>query len=145
MRNRDDQAPYRKAALLVLASLDISPQETSEALRLERGTLREEFGPDLDANWHLVEERVEGVFSQMAKLNDEIQAVSPRWKMSRMAPVDRSILRLGFWDILHGGYNAWAVINDCVELAKDYGEKGTPAFVNGLLDQMCKNHGISIL
>jgi len=143
MTSRDDQMLYRRAALLALTGLDISPQDTEDALRLDRATLCE-LGPDLDKNWHLVEERVRGVHSMFKSLNDAIQEVSPRWKLSRMASVDRSLLRLGFWEILHGGYPAFSVINDCVDLAKEYGEKGTPAFVNGLLDQMCRNHEISV-
>lgn len=144
MKLRDDQGQYRRAALLVLSSLDISPQDVDDALRFERGTLKDELGGGIDANWHLVEERVLGVFKNMAGLNEEIQRVSPRWKLGRMAPVDRSILRLGFWEVLHGGYPAFSVINDCVDLAKEYGEKGTPAFVNGLLDQVCRDHKISV-
>ena len=36
------------------------------------------------------------------------------------------------------------VINACVELGKLYGEKDTPGFINGLLDQLCKNHKIKV-
>lgn len=143
MTSRDDQMLYRRAALLALAGLDIAPQSPEDALRLDRATLSE-LGGDLDKNWHLVEERVLGVHSMLKSLNEAIQEVSPRWKLSRMASVDKSLLRLGFWEILHGNYPAFSVINDCVDLAKEYGEKGTPAFVNGLLDQMCRNHEISI-
>ena len=61
-----------------------------------------------------------------------------------MATIDRNILRLGAWELLSGDQPPRAVINACIELGKDYGEQGTPAFINGLLDELCRRHEIPI-
>lgn len=146
---QDDFATARQAALLVLCALDISASSVEQALLdfpaslADQETLADRAS-EVRAQWKAVEARVRGVHGHLDALNDEIRKVSPRWKIERMAPVDRSILRLGFWEILHGEVAPLVAINGCVELAKLYGEKGTPAFVNGLMDQMCQNHGISI-
>ena len=70
--------------------------------------------------------------------------MSPHWKLERMASIDRNILRLGAWEILTNHRSPIVVINACVELGKLYGEKDTPGFINGLLDQLCKNHKIKV-
>lgn len=91
-----------------------------------------------------VEARVSGVVTKRAELDDEIRRLSPRWRIERMAVIDRNVLRLGIWELLERKTSPIIVINACVELAKDYGEQNTPAFINGLLDQLCKDHGIEI-
>ena len=73
-----------------------------------------------------------------------ITEASARWKLSRMAVIDRNILRLGAFEILSGVTPPRDAIFDCVELAKKYGDTPTPRFVNGILDQLCRNRGIQV-
>jgi N utilization substance protein B len=94
--------------------------------------------------WQQVERSVKGVSAQLDTLNARIQALSPRWRLDRMASIDRNILRLGVWELTEQAGAPVVVLNDCIELAKEYGDKGTPAFVNGLLDQLCKNNKIAM-
>ncbi len=149
MKTNDEFAVARQAALLVLCAIDITDGDVEQALQdypaslADQETLAEHSGK-VRAQWTEVARRVRGVHAHLEELNDEIRTVSPRWKIERMAPVDRTILRLGIWEMIHGKIPPFLVINACVELAKLYGEKGTPAFVNGLLDQTCQNHQIAI-
>lgn len=94
--------------------------------------------------WSEITDRVRGVATSLDSVDEVVQAVSPRWKLSRMAKIDRNILRLGAWEILFGKLPPIAVINACVDLGKEYGEKNTPAFVNGLLDQICQDHDVAM-
>lgn len=91
-----------------------------------------------------VEFRVQGVVTKRKEIDEEIRRLSPRWRLERMAIIDRNLLRIGIWEILERVTPPIIVINACVELAKDYGERQTSAFINGLLDQLCKDHGIAI-
>ncbi|MEM1348490.1 MAG: transcription antitermination factor NusB [Myxococcota bacterium] len=133
----------RRVALWTLFAMDVTCSEPeplmtdlfSTAMDLEEGA------PEV---WEHVESRVLGVFERLDLLNEEIQELSPRWRLGRMGTIDRNLLRLGAWEILQEFRRPVEVINDCVELAKEYGEKTTPGFVNGLLDQLCKNHGIRV-
>lgn len=77
-------------------------------------------------------------------IDAEISKVSPRWRIDRMATLDRNVLRLGIWALQKDPDAAIVILNDCIELAKRYGDKGSSGFVNGLLDQFCQNHGISL-
>ncbi len=77
-------------------------------------------------------------------LDNVIRASSKRWRVDRMAVTDRNILRIGVFEILHKRLPPRDVIYDCVELAKRYGEAPSPKFVNGILDQTCKDNNISL-
>ncbi len=76
-------------------------------------------------------------------IDAEIKSVSPRWRLDRMPVVDRNLLRLGITEILYmAEVSPRSSINGCVELAKSYGEDRTRKFVNGILDQVRRNHGL---
>ena len=142
--SRPKQQRARRAALWVLYLIDVGGADPDDALATSRATMTE-LQPELADTWSLVEERVHGIFERWDEVNASVQAVSPRWKIARMAPVDRNILRLGTWEILHGQIESpVAVIDHSVELGKEYGEKNTSGFINGLLDQLCRDNDISL-
>ncbi len=64
-----------------------------------------------------------------------------KWKLSRMAAVTRSILRLAVYEILWGEVPPRAAINEAVELAKIYDDEAAPAFINGILNQIARESG----
>ncbi len=77
---------------------------------------------------------LDGVLNNMDALDEEIQAASPRWKVSRMPKVDLTILRLAAWEILHEEDVPGSVaINEAVNLASRYSEPTSGRFVNGVL------------
>ncbi len=127
----------------MLYATDVSNRPYQPVMANSR-LLIEEFAPHKEKVWTQIVERMASIYAQMDSLNAEIQALSPRWRLERMAVIDRNLLRLGTSELLSGLNPPLVTINACVELAKTYGDKTTPAFVNGLLDQFCKNHGISI-
>ena len=64
-----------------------------------------------------------------------IGAAASNWRLDRIAPVDRTILRLGAYELLGEPETPAAVVLDeAVEMAKRFGEADSPAFVNGVLD-----------
>ena len=133
----------RKVSLWVLYSIDVTGGEVDEALSLCRDSMDDiiKSNPDL---WEKVVKSVRGVSGNLTEINKAIQAVSPRWKLGRMASIDRTILRMGAWEIVHDGASPLPVINHCVDLGKEYGEKSTSGFINGLLDELCKTQGIAL-
>jgi N utilization substance protein B len=58
-----------------------------------------------------------------------------------MAAVDRNVLRLGAYEILHTDAPAAVAIDQAVELARRFGAEGSPAFVNGVLDAVAREAG----
>ncbi|RAL24697.1 transcription antitermination factor NusB [Lujinxingia litoralis] len=139
----DKQRRARRAALRTLYAIDVSGYESGQALESIRATLAEP--DDHPARyWDLVVHRVTAVIDNLSKIDEEITVLSPRWRIGRMAAVDRNLLRLGISELLEGETAPLVVINACVELAKEFGDKGTPGFINGLLDQLCQNRNITI-
>ncbi|MBQ5886351.1 MAG: transcription antitermination factor NusB, partial [Clostridia bacterium] len=74
-------------------------------------------------------------------IDAQIAQNARKWKLSRMAAVTRSILRLAVYEILWGEVPPRAAINEAVELAKLYDEEAAPAFINGILNQIAKESG----
>ncbi len=85
------------------------------------------------------EEVVKGVVSYRAVIDQKISSVAKNWSLERMAPVDLAILRIGAFELLYrDDVPLPVVINEAVEIAKRYGTKESPAFVNGLLDKIAQ-------
>ena len=61
---------------------------------------------------------------------------SENWTLSRMAPTDRNILRLGVYELTQTDTPGPVVIHEAVELAKRFGSEDSPRFVNGVLDRI---------
>ncbi len=83
---------------------------------------------------------VNGVISDQAKIDNIIQQVSEHWRISRMALVDRNILRMAVFELLCEENIAPAiVINEAIEIAKKYSGEEAATFVNGILDAVRKD------
>jgi N utilization substance protein B len=83
-----------------------------------------------------------GVAADLAAVDEAIRKASTNWRIERMARVDRNVLRLGAWELIHHTEVPRAVILDeAVELAKRYGSEESGAFVNGVLDRVAENLG----
>jgi len=89
-----------------------------------------------------VEKTFIGTCENSDKIDVEIEAASLKWKMSRMARVTRSILRLAVYELLYTESPAKAIINEAIELAKEYDDDAAPAFINGILNKIARSHGM---
>ena len=80
---------------------------------------------------------VGGVWADRSTLDDEIGAVSSGWRIERMPPVDRNVLRLGLWELINRpDVPVPVVIAEAVRLAKTYSTVRSGAFVNGVLSRL---------
>lgn len=83
---------------------------------------------------------VEGVIEYRPVIDRTIKEVAKNWSLERMAPVDLSILRIGTYELLYRpDIPGRVTINEAIEIAKRYGTKESPSFVNGLLDKIARN------
>ena len=82
---------------------------------------------------------VEGVVRNWSEINDLLATYSQGWTVERMPAVDRAILRLATWELLHSDEVPEAVtISEAVALAKDLSTDDSPAFINGLLGRIAE-------
>lgn len=89
---------------------------------------------------------IAGVEAKKAELDDRIQAISENWRLDRMPPLDRNILRIGLFEMQYGGEETppRVALDEAVELAKRYGTDQSGKFVNGLLDRFLPGHSADI-
>jgi N utilization substance protein B len=80
-----------------------------------------------------------GVTSNLAQIDNDLRQISDGWSLERMPNIDRSILRLGAWEILFNGEVPNEVaIAEAVTLAGEYSTDDSPKFVNGVLARLAK-------
>ena len=82
-----------------------------------------------------VETLVKGVIEHQKSIDDQLRPIAPDWPIEQIARVDRSILRIGVYELLHQAdiVPPKVVINEAVELAKAFGSDNSSKFVNGVL------------
>ncbi len=132
----------REAALQILYGLDASEAApaTDEVDRAIAVYWRELPG-DVEGRDY-ADPLVRGVSERRDEADERIKAASRHWRIERMARVDRNILRLGVYELMHRADVPRAVIIDeAVELAKRYGAAGSSVFVNGVLDRIADDLG----
>ena len=80
---------------------------------------------------------VQGAFDHREEIDRTIQAVAQNWNISRMAVVDRNVLRLATYELLHcEDIPPKVAINEAIELGKRYSTQNSGAFINGILDKI---------
>jgi N utilization substance protein B len=68
-----------------------------------------------------------------------VAAISSDWPTYRQPVIDRSILRLAYFEMAEGGTPPKVAINEAVELAKEFSTEKSPLFINGVLDKIYKS------
>jgi N utilization substance protein B len=82
---------------------------------------------------------VRGVTARREEIDGLIQGMSAHWRVVRMTPIDRNILRLAVFELMEGRFLAPAiVINEAIEIAKRFSGDEGAVFVNGVLDAVRK-------
>jgi len=82
-------------------------------------------------------ELVKGVSTHLARIDSLVGEASVGWEIERMPVVDRTVLRIATYELLeHAETPVAVVIDEAVELAKQYSTEGSGAFVNGVLSQL---------
>ena len=107
---------------------------------LESGEVRRFIDRRLLGDKRLVEFAeglIEGVRANQPRIDTLISDVAENWRLDRMAAIDRNILRLGAYEMLHCPEVPTKVaINEALELAKRYSTAQSSRFVNGILDRL---------
>jgi N utilization substance protein B len=76
-----------------------------------------------------------GAQAHAAAIDEVIAQAATHWRLERIASVDLNILRIGVYELMMEPQTpAPVVLDEAVEMAKRFGEAGSPAFVNGVLD-----------
>ncbi|APZ91028.1 transcription antitermination factor NusB [Fuerstiella marisgermanici] len=129
----------RRQALQMLYLVDQNPDADTHWIRT---SLQEELKTEqlVDLAWSLFT----GVREYCSQIDQQIVDVAANWRIERMAPTDRNVIRLGVFEIQYFGTPAAVVLNECIELAREYGTENSPSFVNGVLDKLTASESSSL-
>jgi N utilization substance protein B len=84
---------------------------------------------------------INGTLDHLLEIDDYITQYSIEWDLSRMASVDRNILRLGLFEMLYYQSTPLNVaINEALELARLFSDEEAPRFINGILGKIAKEN-----
>lgn len=83
-------------------------------------------------------ERFFGMVKQLESLRSMIVQYAPEWPLEKIASHDRAILYLGAYELLYTDVPTPVIINEAVELAKEFGSERSSKFINGVLSSINK-------
>ncbi len=85
-----------------------------------------------------------GTVSYLAEIDDIIQQQAENWRLSRMAVVDRNIIRMSVYEFLHESDTPkLVIIDEAIEIAKRFGTQKSSQFINGILDGILKRYNLA--
>jgi N utilization substance protein B len=124
----------RELALQMLYALD---SNSSAGVRETLQTFREEQVEITGRVREFAEGLVQGVQANRDVIDEAIRARSKNWSLSRMPRVDLNVMRIATYELMfRADIPKKVTINEAIEIVRRYGDKESPAFVNGILDEI---------
>ena len=141
--SRSDRAPRqrsRQVALQTLYARDFAdPQQAGGEAAIEELFERVAQNFDLPAGAReFALTLVRGTTSELSTIDGLLAANAINWKISRMATVDRNVLRLGIYELTRTDTPVSVILDEAIQLARRFGGESSPGFVNGVLDAVAK-------
>lgn len=124
----------REIVLQLLYEADMNPSRDADAARaFIRSRLQGRKALTDFANALLA-----GTLEHRREIDTHLAKLATHWTLPRMPVTDRNVLRLGAFEILYSDTPGQVAVNEAIILAKRYGDKNSPRFVNGVLDRLYK-------
>jgi len=130
----------RQVALQVLYALDLAKGARTTG---DRAASVEETFDRVAENFDLPEgarafakELACGTTEAQATIDQLLTDHAINWRVSRMATIDRNVLRLAVFELLHTATPRSVILDEAIELARRFGTEASPPFVNGVLDSV---------
>lgn len=124
----------RVVAFQILYGIELNPGQD-----LPEDMIRERVRQD-EVLIRYAKQLITGIQVRQKEIDEQIQSVLQNWKLERLATIDKNILRVGVYELLYTQTPPAVAINEAIEMAKEYGEKNSGGFVNGVLDKIYKKH-----
>ncbi|MBV9495553.1 MAG: transcription antitermination factor NusB [Acidobacteria bacterium] len=86
----------------------------------------------------------QGTVDHLQEIDDMIQRQADNWRLSRMAVVDRNIIRMSVYEFMHETDTPkLVIIDEAIEIAKKFGTQKSSQFINGILDGILKRYNLA--
>ncbi len=86
-----------------------------------------------------VDPTVADIVAKLPELDEKIHKAAPEWPVDKIAKIDLAILRLALYELIDKKEPPKVVIDEAIELAKEYGNEHSSQFVNGVLGTVLKS------
>lgn len=124
----------RELALQMLYQLDLRGEETLEELDECLREAQEAPDPEVES---FARELILGWWERRKDIDEKVEAAAKNWQLKRMAVIDRNILRLATYEMLHReDIPPLVSINEAIDMAKKFSTPQSGRFVNGILDNI---------
>jgi N utilization substance protein B len=142
MKKQKYQHPARAIALQVLYQMDVQRLDENADVNPLIAPILVEAQPEHDTAAY-ARRLAAGTWTGRAKFDRMIAGVSAHWDVSRMAVVDRNILRLALYELVEEpDVPVRVLMDEAIELGREFGAAETPQFINGVLDAVWKQSEI---
>lgn len=133
-----NRSKAREESFKLLYSMQVSKiDNVDEQIKL---FLQEENITDVEAIKY-IEDIIKGTQKNQKDIEEKIEEnIKKDWSISRISKIDLTLLKLGIYEILYSKLPYKVVINEVVELAKNYGDDSSKAFINGVLASIVKKY-----
>ena len=85
-----------------------------------------------------------GTVDHRGEIDEMITAQADNWRLSRMAVVDRNIIRMSVYEFMHENDTPkLVIIDEAIEIAKKFGTQKSSQFINGILDGILKRYNLA--
>jgi transcription antitermination protein NusB len=124
----------RQRALQVLYQWDMNKGPVEEAISSYYDTMDSEDDQQEPGRDEFMEELAKGTSQMASDIDHQITAKSENWKLERMPIVDRNILRMAIYEMNRHETPPAVVIDEALELARQFSGEESVKFINGVLD-----------
>lgn len=122
----------RKRAVDILFGADINEQSLADALQAAQKRAQDE--PERASSWDYAHAIVDGLIAHGEGVDQVLRSTSQSWPLERMPTVDRAVLRVATWELLHNPDIPSAVaIAEAVDLVNELSTEASSGFVHGIL------------
>ena len=128
----------RQRALQVLYQWDMNKGPVEDAISSFYGTLYSDDGEQQPGRDEFMEELAKGTSGMASDIDHQISAKSENWKIERMPIVDRNILRMAIYEMSRRDTPPAVIIDEALELARQFSGEESVSFINGVLDAVHK-------
>lgn len=125
----------RELAMQILFLWDTQQEQTSESADRVAADATEDHETRRQAI-----EMAGGTWAQRDSIDTWIERLAPQWPPRRQPAVDRNLIRLAVWELTNTVTPPKVIIDEAIELAKQFSTQQSAAFVNGVLDSVLKEH-----
>lgn len=137
---KDPRHQARRLAISVLYAIENSHDQGAPEIPQLIITSKENLEIE-EYDHEMVDNILSGVSANSDKLREIISNCSIDWKLDKIYKIDLAILLAAIWELLNTKSPSKVIIDEAVELAKEFGEVESPKFINGILAGVLKKYG----